>query len=80
MAEITHDWTSFGFVVFCDGNKVAEVHQKTDEGVVIRGVSQLACLPREHWRIHFCSPSMTVELTEAIVASLPKEYAERPKA
>lgn len=87
-SPITHDLTSDGFAFFQDGKKLAVVGCVTEgpkttrngeNGQPIRDnqghildFPTVVGLPRSSWAVHFTSPSVNVELLEAIVAAIPK--------
>ena len=74
---ITFDYTADGIACFKGPHKIAVITQKDDQGLVEKGQMKLRKMGRHEWTIHFTSPHMNLHLLEAIVAAVPKAFAER---
>lgn len=71
--NITYD-TAVGQLVAFDGPlKIAVIGTHDNRGLMREGVPILEPIGRENWGIHFTSPSVSLEVLEALLTSLPKE-------
>ncbi len=68
---ITHDGVTGGVALLReDGEKIAVVQIKHDQGKTDKGQTVLETMPRSSWTVHLCSPSQKVEDFETIAAYL----------
>jgi hypothetical protein len=65
--------------VCCKTDAGKKVTRKDDKGNMVIDAAghvmqftEFTVMPRKDWSVHFCSPSSSVELLEAIIAALPK--------
>lgn len=71
--EITWERKIDGYSAFLGPLKVAVLGTRHDQGLVRNGAVVYEPTPRETWALHFTSPSMSIVVLQAILASLPAE-------
>jgi hypothetical protein len=77
---LTHDTTMDGFAIWNGPFKLAVITTRQEGPGIAENVGGVAVLrrnmvnmPRSSWRIHFTSPSMSVEMLEAIARAMPPD-------